>query len=539
MSRFRHATNNDDGVSLVLALIFIVVVALFATVALDKAASTSQSGQQLRDRGKLQYALDGAIDRALQVLKKDIAGQAPGSPATLCASPAAAADITQEAGGLVLNDHTVRYSCQTLAGKTAPDDPALDTNFAIVLTSTASNALDTSSGLAAGQGATCASPGSPLKVTGPIYLRGFENNTGAAKRLLVCGGDYVRYKSSSPACTSAELTALTNVVVDTGSLKGCTEQTVDQAVAAYTLPTAPTQASNGFYLDVPAGIGSNPPVCRVFYPGLYPAAPAVRSNTADANYFVSGLYYFQFNGQWAIGSNTTVIAGTKQEPTDVGVSAADGASTACAGVTDAIAMAGLSSVLPVGLTQAGVTNYYFNTGGAQFVFGFKATLSNAGYLTMYNPVPPSSTTPALNFVAVRGATDPGQASGAGDIARGYQKWQEPNDPVLSNQSASSAMIINGKVMAPSAPVQLSASNPTDGVVRGGLIAKTLDLGASVTGGGLALSTPSYTSNPAPPPYRTVRIVASEPGGSADTNVAVATISNYSPFTVTVKSWRTG
>lgn len=539
MSRFRRVTNNDDGVSLVLALLFIVVVALFATVALDKAASTSQVGQALRDRGRLQYALDGAIDRALQVLKNDVANQTPGSPATLCTSPGAASDITQEAGGLVLNNHVVRYSCQTLAGKTAPDDPALDTNFAIVLTSPSLNALDTSSGLAAGQGATCASPGSALKVTGPVYLRGPENNTGASKRILVCGGDYVRYTSSSPACTTAELAALTNVVVDAGSLKGCTEQTVDQAVATYTLPTAPTQASNGFYLDVPAGSGSNPPVCRVFYPGLYPAAPTVRSNTADANYFVSGLYYFEFNGQWAIGSNTTVIAGTKQEPTDVGVLPAQGASTACNGVTDAAAMTALPALLPTGLTQAGVTSYYFSTGGAQFVFGFKATLSNAGYFTMYNPVPPSATSPALNLVAVRAATDPGQAAGAGDIARGYQRWQEPNDPVLSNQSASSAMILNGKVMAPSAPVQLTASNPTDGVVRGGLVAKTLDLGASVTGGGLALSTPSYNNAPAPPPYRTVRIVASEPGGSADTNVAVATISNYSPFTVTVKSWRTG
>lgn len=539
MNRLRRVTKNDDGVSLVLALIFIAVVALFATVALDKAASTSQSGQQLRDRGKLQYALDGAVDRALQVLKKDVASQTPGSPASLCTSPAAATDMTQEAGGLVLNDHAVRYSCQTLAGKTAPDDPALDTNFAIVLTSTASNALDTSSGLAAGQAATCASPGSALKITGPIYLRGFEDNTGANKRILVCGGDYVRYKSSNPACTSAELAAVTNVIVDTGYLKGCTEQTVDQAVATYTLPSAPTQVSNGFYLDVPAGLGVNPPTCRVFYPGLYTAAPSVRANTADANYFVSGLYYFQFNGQWAIGSNTTVIAGRKQEPTDVGVLAVAGASTACAGVTDATALAALSTVLPPGLTQAGVTDYYFSTGGAQFVFGFKATLSNAGYFTMYNPVPPSATSPALNFVAVRAATDPGQASGANDIAKGYQRWQVPNGPVLSNQSASSAMIINGKVMAPSAPVQLSASNPTDGVVRGGLIAKTLDLGASVTGGGLALSTPSYTSGPAPPPYRTVRIVASEPGGSSDTNVAVATISNYSPFTVTVKSWRTG
>lgn len=537
MTRIRRAACGDDGVTLVLALIFITVVALFATVALDKAASTSQTGQQLRDRGQLQYALDAGVDRALQVLRKDISSQTPASPATLCTSPGAAVDVTQEAAGLIFNGHSIRYSCQTLSGSAADANQSLNTNFAVVLTSTASNALNTASGQATGQNVSCSNPGAALKVTGPLYLAGPESDVGASKRILICDGDYVRYSSSAPACSQAELNALQNVIVDVGHLKGCTEQTLDQAVAKYALPQAPTQSSAGFYLDVPVpNVTPNPPVCRVFFPGKYGVPPAVRAAQVDGNYFVSGLYYFEFNGTWSIGSNTSITAGRQALASDV---TATGGSSACtaAGVTDSSALGALGSVLPAGLLSTGVTNYYFSGGGAQFVLGFKAKLSNAGVLTLNTPPAPNATTPGMSFVAARSSTDPGQVAGQGDVARGYTRWQD-NSPVLTNQSASTAMVINGKVMAPSAPIELTASNPTDGVVRGGLIAETLRLGASVQGGGLALSTPSYLPNSAPPPYRTVRVVASEPGGSADTNVAVATISNYAPFSVVVRSWRT-
>lgn len=544
MRRVRRITSNDDGVSLVMALVFIVIVALFASVALDKTSSTTVAGQQLRDRGDLQYALDAAVERALQVLKDDITSSTTTNPASLCTSPPATAgteqDITQESPGLDINGQLVRYTCETLAGSTTASGSTVNTNFALILTGQTTNALTTQAGQAKGQSATCTNAGAAIKLGGSVYLSGVVNDSGVTKRILVCGGDLVSHYAG---CTDTAAKAVTNLIGDPNFLKTCTDQDVDEAVVDIALPEAPTGdnaatiplLNSPLFQDVQIGNGNNAPVCRVFYPGRYADQPDLLTAQRDGNYFISGLYSFDFaanDSVWSIGGNTTVTAGAPQGQ-DVD---ADGGSTACDTVdtlaSDAGYITGLPTLLPsIDTTQ--VSGAHFPTGGATFVFEGTSRVEVAGYLTIRS----TTATPAIGMVAARGTTDPGQIAGQTDVDRGYGPWSG-NNPVISNQSANSGIVVNGKLMAPSAPVELFASNPTTGVVRGGVVAKTLDIAASVQGGGLAISTPASSVTPAPPPFRTVRIVAKDANGNSATNVAVAKISNYDPFTVTVLSWRT-
>lgn len=537
----------DEGTALVIVLVFMVVVGLLLGAFLGKSETVTDSGIALRDRTQQQYALDAGAERALQLLRSDVADVATAGAASKCINAAGGvSDITAEAGGLDVNGHRIRYTCQTLAGSTVSSGGGAATNFAIVLTSTATDALTTKSGQATGQTSTCSNPAGSLKIGGSVYIRGNETDDGVTKRVIVCGGDIARYKgdpasSSFPECTSEQLTALTQLVRDPLYLKACTEQTVNEAVPLVTLPQAPGVdfASNiaplnrPLYVDIPAGSDA----CRVFFPGLYKSPPALRTNSKDGNYFVSGLYYFEFSGNdvLSLGSNTTVTAGDPtKSPTGAAADVtASGSSSACNGVSDANALAALATAVPT----LSLGSYYFSNGGAEWVFGKRARLDVQGSLTL-NTAPVAANTAFISVVGVRSPADPGQDSSATDAARGYTVWSSPSNPIIRNQSASSAVVINGKVVAPSAPVEIFASNPTDGVVRGGLIAKSLDLGASVQGGGLAISAPAFTTNPAPPPFRTVRVVSKEPSSPGIQQVVEATISNYSPYTVTVLSWRT-
>lgn len=540
----RRLATEDSGTTLIIVLVFMVVVGLLLGAFLGKAETVTSSGIALRDRSQQQYALDAGAERALQLLRSDVADATTAGPASKCINAAGGvSDITAESGGLAVNGHLIRYTCQTLAGSTIDPNSGSPTNFAIVLTSTSANALTTQSGQATGQSSTCANPAGSLKIGGSIYIRGDETDSGVTKRVIVCGGDIVRFAGTNPLapeCTPAELAALTRLVRDPLFLKACTEQTVMQAVPTVVLPTAPTvdfaadvaPLGRPLYVDIPSGTD----MCRVFYPGLYRTPPDLLTNSHDGNYFVSGLYYFEFSGNDVlhIESNTTVVAGDPaKSPSGVGADVrASGGSTTCDAVHDAPAITAITTLVPT----LDLGSYYFASGGAEFVFGKRARLEVSGQLTL-NTAPVAPNTSFISVVGVRGAGDPGQDSSATDLARGYTLWAS-NDPIIENQSASSSLVINGKVVVPSGDVEIFASNPTDGVVRGGLIARTLDLGASVQGGGLAISAPAFAGNPAPPPFRTVQVVSKEPSAPGIKQVVEATISNYSPFTVDILSWRT-
>src|SRR3954452_14343189 len=97
--------HDDEGAALIIALIFIMVVGIMITVGLSKTSSTAQSGYLLRNQAQAQYAADGGIDRALQVLRSDLSSNPPTSCTGLSGPDGSPVDLTgkSDGSGLSLN----------------------------------------------------------------------------------------------------------------------------------------------------------------------------------------------------------------------------------------------------------------------------------------------------------------------------------------------------------------------------------------------------------------------------------------------------
>src|SRR5438477_435303 len=115
MSRRRARWDNDEGASLIFALIFIAICGIFISAALQNGSGATLAGVGAANRDKLQYALDAGINRAINVLQADAQIANP----HYC--PDAAAGLQQisdtaDASGFSVNGRTIGYKCQTLSG---------------------------------------------------------------------------------------------------------------------------------------------------------------------------------------------------------------------------------------------------------------------------------------------------------------------------------------------------------------------------------------------------------------------------------------
>lgn len=476
MNDKRARWREDSGVALIMAMVFMLIVGAFLTVALGKNQATSASGQQVRDRGQLQYTLDGAVDDALQLLRQELVEDNPQT----CTHPGDA-DGT---GTLSLNGHSATYTCTTLAGRARTTaDAARNTNYAIVVTGTAADSFLSSNAVS-----------EPLLVSGSIYVSGpVTNNPGDVdldKDIHVFPGDIVGNKTTSNcAAWSGDANFPLRLKPGTaGYQRGCTEQTTADAYEAIAVPT-PALA------PAPLNVAG----CTVFFPGSYPAAPSLGNNSD--NYFVSGVYRFE-SGNLNVPNNAEVVGG-QPGGTDQTVALTNN----CSAVTDGSAL--LAPGAPAGVNPL--------ASGATWVFAGTSTLSNSGIVVLHSP-PPVGTQPPVNVIAVGRAGDPN---------------------VVTITDPNSTTLLNAKLYAPDAAISFFANSATNTVARTGIVAKKLNIGAP-SGSALAIYAPGAGAQTPPPPFRTVRIVSSDASaGSSATNTAIATLSNFAPFTVKVLSWRTG
>src|SRR3954471_1719668 len=130
---------SDDGSALAIALVFLMMVGIIITAALNKSGMTAKTGLIVRDQTQVQYAADAGVDRALQVLRSDL----DGTP-RLCTDAASETTDTAmtnpstpgvvDSGGFSVDGHVVQYSCRTLIGSTATSGDPKNSNFAIVAT---------------------------------------------------------------------------------------------------------------------------------------------------------------------------------------------------------------------------------------------------------------------------------------------------------------------------------------------------------------------------------------------------------------------
>ena len=492
-TRRRRENRGDDGVSLVLALVFILIVGLFITAALTKSQATLVAGQSVRDRGQLQYGLDGGIDRAIQVVRSDMGTADP----SVCAQPTPAA-AAMGSGSLTLNATTTSWSCQLMAGRAKKSSDSDSTDYAIVVTSPASGALTTQSG------------SGTFKVGGSVYLNGEVKDSDINTNISV-SGDIV--SPSSDASCAAHLDAMTKVAVSASNyLKTCSEQSASSAEPTVSLPTAP-----GAVYDIStlyaSGLASG--TCRVYFPGLYTSAP---SFTNGDNYMVSGLYYFKDVAVSLNSNSSTLIGGRRTAATD-----SPALTGSCATMTDTTALGLLPAALRSTLTSSG---YVFASGGVTWVLGGTAAVTiSKGVVSLFSPAKGSSSQP-MSIVAYKTATN-----GYAGIATGIPS-------VISGGTNNVTLQVNGKIFAPSGRVDLTATG--SGSVQqalGGIVGYEVALKASTPAFGLFnVSAPAGAGSP-PPPFRTIQVVASTSGNSAR-NTAVFTVSNFGTYAVKVKSWRT-
>lgn len=513
MSRVQRMRVEDDGVALVMALVFLFVVSIFITVALEKSQSTSVSGATLRDRGDLQYALDGGIERAMHLLQEDMAD--PVDP-DLCPSPSSTTqDLTaiKDGSGLSVNGQTVAFTCQGLAGVAAKDSDSDYTNYALVITGTGADSFTTQSGVA-----------HDLVVGGSVYLAGDVSNAGLGKPVRVEGGDVVQHNGT---CDQDDLDAVTNLAVEADQYKTCTTQTVQQAQPTVTLPTNTlgSEDRQATYIDypLPVGKGKGKPVsaeCRVFFPGRYAGPPDLLTGNGTTNWFLGGFYYFDFptsDALWEISNQQAVVVGTPRSGTDEGVTVPSSC-PAIADIDDDIA--GLT--IPLGVVT--VVNETLAAKGGTFLLGGPSHIVVRGSLTMASPDAWTSGEPPINLMAAR-STD-----------TGYTAWAGGSTLLIDNDTATSTMVFNAKVLAPDSDARIFASLPNVATIRGGAVLRSLHLGASAAAQDLAIQA-SGTTPGVPDPYRTVRIVARDISGTTGKHTAIVNVSNVSPYKVTPISWR--
>lgn len=499
MSRL-HRVRGDDGASLILALVFMMVVGLFASFALHKSRSTSMLGQEVRGRGQLQYALDGGMEHALHTLRDEVASGSPGS----CTDPSDAPGT----GTLSLNDEQSTWSCTTLAGRTGSSSNADARNYALLLTDSAAGALSSQSGVS-----------QVLAVAGSVYLNGKVTNADIGKPIDITAGDLVTPERAG--CLD-DLDALTNVrLTGTGQGRYCTEQSLALAMPTVALPSpAPATSLTTFlgagYAHSPAG-----KTCHIFYPGLYTSPPTISNNSH--NYFVSGYYYFRDIGPWLLNEqNVQIVAGSRSASSDD--TPVPPTHCSALGIDDDTALELLDSAVPGMLPSI---SPWLLPHGATWVFGGNSTLDvRKGAVTMFSPPSGGSTSP-VNLV------------GASPWTGSAYVHQPSGTRTLTGGGNNASMQLNGKVFAPSSDVEIFSTNNTVAAVRGGVVALRALLKASAAGSeALAISAPGSIGNP-PPPYRTVAIDATDgSGATAARQRAVATISNFPPHTVDVLSWRT-
>lgn len=259
----------DDGAVLVLVLAFLAGIGVVTLALLSQTGAGVRSTTVIADFGKKLYSADSALDVALEALQND---------PTLCPDkPVTAGQTTDITSSLAVDSgiDAVKVTCRTTAGSSGGYK-----GYSIVTTD------DTV--LADGKtvvGLSTQSSGSK-KVNGSVFVAG---STDLKKPVELTRGNYVQAGTPCPA--AADVTVVAPFIEVCSPRATPTLDAIAPAVPGATNP-AP---------DI-----TTVPGCSIFSPGRYTTQPVLNPLR---NYFKSGVYYFDFAGNWDI-RQTSVVGGT-------------------------------------------------------------------------------------------------------------------------------------------------------------------------------------------------------------------------------------
>lgn len=316
--RARARSSNDDGVALILAIIFVLTVSLVVAALLPYASAGIKTADAVRDVRTVQNAVDGAMDQAINAIRGSLKlGTSPTCSSGNTPNTYTAPDYPNPAPATGVTKVRVQYCYQPLSGSTGGD-------------TTPPYAIQTLS-----EGVTI-DGNAPLVVSGGILANGDVSVQGVQQTLNVDGDLYADGHCDTDVIAVGGEEHCSNTT-PAFSLANDPDPSVDP-LSSLALPFS-TNANgaivdtNGNAVDVdPVGAcdpARDDSVVR-FSPGFYSQTPQPDSTATSSTYcgsgnkhvvwwFEPGAYYFDFpdsqftgfgdNDATFAGQNITIIGG--------------------------------------------------------------------------------------------------------------------------------------------------------------------------------------------------------------------------------------
>ena len=282
----RRRPTGDTGASLVLALVFLTVVSVGAAALLTLAETGQLTTSIIRSQAKQLYSADGAMDRAITVVREN--------PTLGLASPANCPTTSTTLNGVATEVTCVAAPGSGAATGGSATNANLPKNAVLTMASGAERGLVQESN-------------NELRIKGPVVSNSTVEVNVASASLAVDGS-----VSARGACTGNITSTAPPIVCNQGAA----------VIANSSDPDYPMHPGAG---AVPPTAAPPPQGCPVaggaryvrFFPGKYSSASdlnAVFTRCAGGVFhFTSGFYYFEFDPAsplWSItGSGTRVVGG--------------------------------------------------------------------------------------------------------------------------------------------------------------------------------------------------------------------------------------
>jgi Tfp pilus assembly protein PilX len=473
----------EGGATLVIVLILISVFGLIISGLLTEGGVSVKFTSTVSAHEASVYAADAGVSIGIQQVRQrnELCPDVSSTPQTIPLDPDTAK----------INGQSVTVTCQGTSGS------ALGARgYALIVTSTAAGALSTQSGKA-------------KSIQGPVYVNG---GLDLKKDVNIERGFFYQQAGAHSCALNDPAPSGVNIVngTTTGYAYAC-RSTPAPDVPPGSPGSAPDKLGawpvDGHRPPESKTSGSPASTCTVWYPGLYESPPVLASGN---NYFASGVYYFDFDGQFTV--NEKLWAGERATgPGGAYIEQPAFAPPTCA-------------VDPAGVPDSGISGK-----GAEFAFGKSARffVGKTGQAEIFGRDDPDPAREDGNsFVAVPSAWGWPDQSAAGTTVLNSHKGNGPD------------MAIHGLVYASNQRVELYATSSDHSQILGGVIANTLDIQSSSSVCSDCLQLSVVAGNPAP---RRIVIKAVASGTSGERPVessAVVLIYNDFLKPPTIESWRT-
>lgn len=276
---------NDSGAALVVALAFVTVISIGTTALITLADTGQRTSRAVRVQGHEVYAASGAVDRAIDDVRQNVALGRQAGPCP---------DTTT-----VLNGVSTKVTCSGAAGSGGSSGGGANSN------NTPPNAILT---LATSEVGLRQESNNDLKITGPVLSNSTVQVDVSSSSLTVDGAVKARGACSAQvSSTPAPACNLGAATID------------DSADPGYLMHPDATAGSPPVPAPAPQGCTGGTPKLVVFEPGTYNSVTALNNvfTTCSGSvfWFKSGFYYFDFTDStaaWQItGSQTHVVGGER------------------------------------------------------------------------------------------------------------------------------------------------------------------------------------------------------------------------------------